>query len=180
LFRISENDRLRASLYLPESQVRRFLPGQKVNVVSLSDPSASAAPGTVRLVNPVADPVTNLRHVTIEVPGSAGMVAGGSIRVEPGGAALAKGAARGNASGSAILPLGAYVERRGDSFLVVRVEDGRARWASVELGDVGPDGFDVVSGLAPGNLVVARGQLPPREGAAVLAKVVAPGSTREP
>lgn len=172
LFRVADTSRLKASLYLPSGFRRRLAPGDAVAVVSLSDPSTAPARGRVRLVNPMADPITGLFHVEIDVPAQAGFNPGDDVRLSLGSAS-APGSRWSAASGlsGAVLPRGAYLERSADTLFVYRIEKGFAHRVSVELGDRGADGFAILSGLVPGDLVVASGQLPPANGAPVRAQM---------
>jgi RND family efflux transporter MFP subunit len=174
LFRVAETRRLKASLYLPAGLGRRFTAGSAVTLVPVSDPAAAPATGRVRVTNPVADPVTGLVHIEVEVPAGPGMAAGAEVRVAPGPAAGAGRSSAASALGGAVLPRGAYVERDGDRLYVYRVAGGRARRTAVDLGEVGPDGFAVLSGLRPGDAVVAAGQAPPADGAPVRPRVSGP------
>jgi len=170
LFRVAVTDRLRADLYLPATLRHRFTAGDAVRVVSSSDPSSPPGEGRVRLVNPVVDPVTGLFHVEIEVRAGPGLAAGEDVQIVPAGPAA--GRTTGSRLGGAVLPRGTYVEREGDRLVVYKVVDGRARRTPVELGGDGADGFSVLSGLQPGDLIMAAGQTPPRDGTPVAARVV--------
>jgi membrane fusion protein (multidrug efflux system) len=162
LFRVTETNHLKASLYLPPSLSRRLSVGDRVSAYAASDP-AVGAPGRVRLVNPVADPVTGLFHVEIDFSGISGIAPGTEVRI--GFAPEIAGAAASHPLGGAVLPRGAYLERVGNSLWVYRLEGGHVHRTSVELGQSGSDGFTVMTGLRPGDLVMAAGQLPPQDGA---------------
>jgi membrane fusion protein (multidrug efflux system) len=172
LFRVASTARLRVSLYLPHSQASRLTPGQAVQLRSLSDPSSEPAPARVRLVNAMADPATGLCHVEIEAIPVPGVGPGQEVRVEIPGL----GDDAGNAPGlaGAVLPRGAYLERDGSGLFVYRVRDGQVERTALELGEASVDGYGVLAGLAPGDLVVASGQALPKIGAEVTPRL--PGS----
>ena len=67
----------------------------------------------------------------------------------------------------ALLPRGALLERDGDGLYVWRVAEGKAARVQVELGASRPDGYEVLAGLAPGDLVRAQGSPVPPAGAAL-------------
>jgi membrane fusion protein, multidrug efflux system len=71
----------------------------------------------------------------------------------------------------ALLPRGARLERDGDQLYVWRVNGGRALRVPVELGASRPDGYEVLSGLAPGDLVCAAGGTLPAQGATVTPRI---------
>jgi RND family efflux transporter MFP subunit len=169
LFRVAETRRLKGDLYLPPALRGRVSAGDAVTVTPLADPSLPAASGRVRMVNPTTDPVTGLFHVEVELPAGPGLGPGMDVRVTPRGAEPGRPAA--GALAGAVLPRGAYVERSGDSLFVYRVRAGAVRRCPVTLGETGPDGFAVLSGLAPGDLVVESGQTPPVDGARARARV---------
>jgi membrane fusion protein, multidrug efflux system len=174
LFRVAVADRLKADLYLPAEVRSQFKVGDSIPVVPVSDLGGRPSRGRVSLVNPVVDPITGLFHVQIEVPPGSGMAPGADVRVVPSGSSGA-GAPTASALGGAVLPRGVYVEREGDRLLVYKVVGGTARRTPVDLGAPGADGFAVLSGLRPGDLVMAAGQTPPRDGMPVAPRV---GSTR--
>jgi RND family efflux transporter MFP subunit len=168
LFRVAVADRLKASLYLPAALGRHFSVGDAVGVVSASDPSSPPGTGRVHLVNPVGDPVTGLVHVQIELAAGPGLTPGADVRVVPAGA---PDAAPTSPLGGAILPRGSYLEREGGRLFVYKVVGGMARKTAVDLGASSADGFAVLSGLQPGDLVMAAGQVPPRDGMPVAARL---------
>ena len=167
LFRIAETARLKGSLYLPAGLRPHLKAGAAVAVSPVADPSAAGVRGRIRLVNPMADPVTGLIHVEIEVSAAPGIAPGADVLVGLAGVELdGDGGAAATLAG-ALLPLGAYLERDADQVFVYKVAGGRVRRVPVELGDVEPDGFTVLSGVRAGDLVAAAGQAPPADGAAV-------------
>jgi RND family efflux transporter MFP subunit len=167
LFHVSEIGRLKASVYLTRPDFARWKQGTTARVTSLSDPSAPAGTGRVRLANAIADPVTGLHHVEIEVVPGPGLAAGSEVQVDPALDATPQGR-----SGGLVLPRGAYFERSAGSLSVYRISAGRAQKVAVRLGDGRADGFPVLSGLAAGDLVLAAGELPPAAGSPVQPRLV--------
>jgi len=169
LFHVSETTRLKASVYLGAAE---FAPwsagaGKIARVTPVSMPAAQAQVGRVLVANPIADPVTGLHHLEIEVAPGPGLAPGAEVRVDLA-AARAKGADSGN---QAVLPRGAYLERQGNALAVYRVAQGKAERVVVQLGDARADGFPVLAGLVAGDLVLASGELPPAAGTPVQAKL---------
>jgi membrane fusion protein (multidrug efflux system) len=166
LFHVSETSRLKASVYLGAAD---FVPwsGSKIaSVTPVSTPGASAQAGQVLIANPIADPVTGLHHIEIEVAPGPGLAPGAEVRVDVAGGKRGE-----SAIAQAVLPRGAYLERQGNALAVYRVAQGKAERVVVQLGEARADGFPVVSGLAAGDLVLASGELPPPAGAPVQARL---------
>ena len=166
LFHVSEIGRLKASVYLTRPDFARWKQGTTARVTSLTDPSAPSGIGRVRLANSIADPVTGLHHVEIEVTPGPGLAAGTEVQVDP---ALD---AKSERDAGLVLPRGAYFERAGGHLSVYRISAGRAEKVAVRLGDGRADGFPVLSGLAAGDLVLAAGELPPPAGSPVQPRLV--------
>ena len=168
LFHVSETARLRASIYLNAADFTPWASGDTkiVRVTPLSTAAAPAQAGRVLIANPIADPVTGIHHVEIEVAPGPGLAPGAEVLVD-----LAASKKGGESSSQAVLPRGAYLERHGNVLAVYRVAQGKAERVVVQLGDARADGFPVLAGLAPGDLVLASGELPPAEGTPVQAKL---------
>jgi len=165
LFHVSEIARLKASVYLSSAEFAPWAASKIASVTPVSMAGAAARAGRVLIANPIADPVTGLHHLEIEVAPGPGLAPGAEVRVD-----LAT-STKGDATAQAVLPRGAYLERQGDALAVYRVAQGKAERVVVQLGDARADGFPVVSGLAAGDLVLASGELPPPAGAPVQAKL---------
>lgn len=171
LFRVTDPSRLKADLYLPASFRGRVAVGERVSLVPEGEAgsTSSAAAGRVANVSPIVDPTTGRFRVQIEAVGTSPGLAGSTVRVA---FANGDGSASGNAGaaapstglgGGAVLPRAAYLERDGSRLFVRRVRDGKIVRTEVELGALRPDGYEVLSGLAPGDLVFAAGKGPPPE-----------------
>lgn len=171
LFRVTEPGRLKAELFLPASLQTRVRVGDAVTLVPVHDSGTPGVPGRVRLVSPVVDPATARFRVELELTGMSTGLAGTSMRVRLAGAdSLGEGGA------GALLPRGALLERAGDRLFVWRVAGGRATRVAIELGASRPDGYEVLAGLAAGDLVRAAGAPLPAEGATVTPRMSAAGA----
>jgi membrane fusion protein (multidrug efflux system) len=166
LFRVVDPSGYRASLYLPTSLRTQLKRGDRVQVVSAMSASHLPAPGRVRLVNPISNPVTGLFRVEIDIAPTAGLEAGSQVRVVLG-TETTPGPVTASGLFGAILPLDTYLERAGDQLYLYRLADGQAQRLAVGLGELGPDGHAVLSGVSAGELVLAAGELPPPDGANV-------------
>lgn len=166
LFRVTDPARLRTHLHLPATLLRRVAVGDAVLLAPTAEAAAAPLEGRVRAVSPIVDPATGRFRVEVVVDGAGRSLAGQTVEATfPGLAA--------DAAGAAVLPRHALVERDGDGLRVVRIEQGVVRRVPVELGARRPDGFEVLSGLAPGDLVAAQGAPPPADGAKVRTRLAA-------
>jgi multidrug efflux pump subunit AcrA (membrane-fusion protein) len=134
----------------------------------------------VRAVSPLVDPATGRVRVEVEASGAGIGLSGATVRARLDGGAGGAGAAAGTptaaagAGAGAILPRDAALERVGEDFFVFRVAGGRVAKTRVELGASRSDGYEVVSGLAAGDLVCAAGEAAlPADGARVRPRLVA-------
>lgn len=157
LFRVTEPGHLKAELFLPASLQRRVKAGDLVTFVSVNDEGLAPTPGRITLVSPIVDPSTARFRAEVEATGVSEGLAGTNVRVRLGNA----GAPAEDAPG-ALLPRGALLARDGDRLFVWRVAGGKATRVAIELGASRSDGYEVLEGLAPGDLVRAAGApLPP-------------------
>jgi len=173
LFRVTEPGRLRAELFLPAALRTRVHVGDAVTFEAVSDAGAAAAAGHVKMVSPIVDPATARFRVELETTQAPDGLAGSNVRVRLAGAAGAADAARGD---GALLPRGARLERDGEHLFVWRVAGGHVTRVPVELGSSRPDGYEVLSGLAPGDLVSAAGATLPAQGATVTPRITDAGA----
>ena len=149
-------------------EIEARVPGQYVNGLSLGqDVEVSTSSGTdltaqVRAVLPLEDPATRTRAVRFaaeELGEVRGIAVGESLTVQ-----IPVGAAREVLS----VPKDALVQSR-DGWTVFVVEDETAQPRTVQLGVAVGDRYEVLSGLAPGDLAVVRGNERLRPGQAVTA-----------
>jgi RND family efflux transporter MFP subunit len=165
LFRVTEPGRLKAELFLPASLRARVHAGDAVTLAPVSDASAAPAKGRITMVSPIVDPQTARFRAEIETQGASEALAGANVRVQLAGTASAP------AAEGALLPRGALLEREGDGLFVWRVAGGKAQRVAVELGASKPDGYEVLAGLAPGDLVRAQGTAAPAATAALVPRL---------
>jgi len=171
LFRVTDPRRLEAELQLPATLNGRVHVGDAARFV----PDGGAAPvaATVREVSPLVDPATARFRVVLATTAASASLVGQPVRVELGGRAGNAGA---TSSAGAVLPRDAYLERAGDGLFALRLDHGHAHRVAVELGALRADGYEVLSGLAAGDLVLADGAASvPKDGAAVNASLRAVG-----
>ncbi len=180
LFRVTEPGRLRAELFLPAALRARVHAGDLATFVPVSDAAGAAIPGKVAMVSPIVDPATARFRVVVETSQGPQGLAGTSVRVRLGAAGAGPEGAGPDASApgvGALLPRGALLEKDGDRLFVWRVAGGHAARVPVELGASRPDGYEVLEGLAPGDLVRAAGAPLPAGGAVVTPRLVDAGAT---
>ncbi len=171
LFRVTEPAKLKADLYLPAALQGRIRAGDAVSLIA-TEAAVEPVEGRVRRVSPVVDPVTARFRVEIEATAKAPGLAGASVRAEFPAIASGDGAGQRAIASGAILPLGAHLERTGDQLFVVRVDRGQAQRVAVELGASRPDGYEILAGLVPGDLVATGGAPAPAAGSRVTARLV--------
>jgi len=136
-----------------------------------TDAAVEPVPGRVHRVSPIVDPATARFRVELEATSRQPGLAGATVRADFAEARAGEAPGRAAATG-AILPRGAHLERAGDRLYVVRVDGGLARRVGVELGASRPDGYEVLAGLAPGDLVATGSGPLPAEGSRVTARLV--------
>lgn len=134
----------------------RFLPalatGQRV--VAAIDALGAEFEGTIAAIDPRVDPVTRAARVRA-------VFANPDERILPG--LLARIAIQSAAREAIVVPESALMVR-GEETAVYVVEGGRAQWRRVETGGRRPGEVEIVAGLAPGEQVVADGQIHLRPG----------------
>jgi membrane fusion protein (multidrug efflux system) len=172
LFRVSDPSRLRADVHLPAALSGRVKAGDPVRLLPTSEAAASALAGRVHTVSPIVDPATGRFRVEIEVDAAGRALAGQAVRIAFTGDGESAG---GGEASTAVLPREAMIGRDAKGLHVWRVHEGVARRVAVELGASRPDGYDVLSGLAAGDLVAARGSAPPADGAEVKTRLAGAG-----
>lgn len=161
IFTLAGADGREVAIDLPESEVDAYRVGQPAQVELWRAPG-KRLPGRIREIAPAADPVTRTYAARVTLVGDA------ADRASPGQSArvfLASGAG----DDALAVPLAA-VQRAPDGGSAVWVVDpskGRVHARPVKLGVAGEDSVPVVSGLAPGDWIVAAGGHLLRDGQAV-------------
>jgi membrane fusion protein (multidrug efflux system) len=147
-FRVTQLDRLRAAIYVPERDIYKLKPQHHVNLSVDAWPGKNFA-GEVTLINPVVDATSGTVKVTVTVDGKQtelrpGMFARAEILYDRRDAAL-------------LVPRDAVlVEDAAESVYVVA--DGHAHRRLIKTGYGDADNIEVVEGLKAGDFVVTTGQ----------------------
>lgn len=165
IIRIVDSSRLEATLNVPEREIAKLKPGQKVTLTADALPGRLFT-GTVDRVSPVVDTGKGTFRVVAAFSGDgalqAGMFARLSIDYDQRAGALA-------------VPRNALLEDGGDPAVYV-VRDGKAQRASLKLGYDDAGWIEVREGLKEGDAVVVAGKAALREGSAV--QVLGPAAAR--
>lgn len=147
-FRVTQLDRLRAAIYVPERDIYKLKPQHQVNLSVDAWPGKTFG-GQVLLINPVVDASSGTVKVTVTVDAQQsglrpGMFARAEILYDRHDAAL-------------LVPRDAVlVEDAAESVYVVA--DGRAHRRLIKTGYGDADHFEVIEGLKAGDAVVTTGQ----------------------
>ena len=143
MFTIIKDDRLELRADVSEEDLLKVQPGQKVAVRLAGQSTALAA--RVRIVDPTVDLTSRLGTVRISFDKPdrirAGMFANAAITVET--------------KDAVVVPISA-VGMSAEGSSVLKVSDGRVRATSVQTGIIADGEIEIVSGLAPGDEVVAK------------------------
>lgn len=147
-FRVTQLDRLRAAIYVPERDIYKLKAQHHVNLSVDAWPDKSFG-GEVTLINPTVDASSGTVKVTVTVDGKQtelrpGMFARAEILYDRREAAL-------------LVPRDAVlVEDAAESVYVVA--DGRAHRRLIKTGYGDANNFEVIEGLKAGDAVVTTGQ----------------------
>jgi len=152
LVKLSQNDRLRLTIAVPESAVSSIRVGEALEV--RVDALNRTLPGTVARSAGKVNPDTRTMETEVDVPNAdftlvPGMYAHASISLA-------------HARGVVVIPVQA-LDRTAEKSTVLVVDDGVIQRRDVTIGLEGPDRLEVLNGLKEGELVVIgnRGQLRP-------------------
>lgn len=157
-FRVTQLDRLRAAIYVPERDIHKLKPEHKVTLSTDAWPDEQFA-GTVGLVNPVVDPTSGTVKVTVDVADSAG-------KLRPGMFARAE-ILYDRREQALLVPKDVVLTEDGSE--AVYVLDGeRAERREIKLGYADASRYEVTEGLAEGDRVVSTGQANLRDDAKVV------------
>ena len=161
-FRITQMDRLRANIYVPERDIHKLKTEHPVKLTVDAWPD-KVFTGTVLLINPVVDASTGTVKVTVNIDAKQselrpGMFARTEILYDHREQAL-------------LIPRDAVLtEDAAESVYVVANEHARRHVVRIGYGDA--ENFEVLEGLAAGEQVVTTGQASLKDGAKV--QVVTP------
>ena len=154
---VAQTKQIEAAFAVPEMQIRELSPGQAVTV-RLLDTDIQRA-GRIREIAGMADPISRTYAVRVELEENRekddralrlGMSAVVTIRESESAITARAGATK------ALVPLAAVVSEGGGAFVLV-IEQGKAVKRAVELQQVAQGNLVSVSGVKPGESVIAAG-----------------------
>jgi membrane fusion protein (multidrug efflux system) len=157
LLRVTDADRLRASVYLPAELRPAVRIGARVSLEPVR--GGPAIPATVSRVDPLTDPASGTFKVVASFRRGRG-------QPEPG-AEVRLVLPRGAGEGACLVPLETIVQTSGDSSWVWRLDAGRVYRSPIVIGPARSDAIEVDAGLAAGTPVVVSSNRPLAEGAVV-------------
>ena len=167
IIRIVDKARLEATLNVPEREIAKLQPGQRVDLVADALPGRQFE-GVVDRVAPVVDTGTGTFRVVASFSGEGelqpGMFGRLSINYDQRADAL-------------VVPRTALLEDGGEP-AVFRVRDGKAQRTALKLGYDDAGFVEVREGLEPGDQVVIAGKAALREGSAV--QIIGDGKAAAP
>lgn len=154
---IEKIDGLKVDFKVPETYLTSITVGQVIDVAVDAIPGRVFA-GEIYAIDPQVDVNGRALQVRARIDNK-------DLVLRPGLFAriLIKGAVQRDV---VMVPESAILPRSGNSF-VFRVADGKAREVRVKLGDRSNAKVEIISGIAPGDVIVTAGQHKLRDGAAV-------------
>jgi len=151
LFVMADFHPLLARVHVPSREFKKLKRDQQVDLVL--DSSGQRLSGRIKLVSPVIDPASGTIKLTVEVPDyPAGTRPGDFAQVQ---------IVTERRDGATLVPRGAVLTDKGETIVYVVNGDGDQPTAErriVETGFTDDDNAQITAGLAPGDLVVTRGQ----------------------
>jgi RND family efflux transporter MFP subunit len=157
LLRVTDPDRMRASVYLPDEYRSSVRVGTRVRLMPVR--GGTGIDAVVSRVDPLTDPASGTFKATATFRrGRAQPEPGAEVRFVIPGAAAAAGC---------VVPLTTLVQTVGDSTWVWRWSDGRVYRAPIQIGPIRGDGLEIDSGLREGTTVVVSSNRSLQEGDAV-------------
>lgn len=145
LFAMVRDNRLELRAQVPEVDLPKIRPGQRVRVTSDADPTM-AVTGRVRQISPLVDDRTRLGTARIDVPGVRGMRPGMFVRGQ-----VALGERR-----AVVVPSQAVITRE-DGVQVFTLKGEQAVARTITTGTRSGDRVEITSGLQPGEKVIVAG-----------------------
>ncbi len=151
LFVMADFHPLLARVHVPSREFNKLQRDQQVELVL--DSSGQRLSGRIKLISPVIDPASGTIKLTVEVPEyPAGTRPGDFAQVQ---------IVTERRDGATLVPRGAVLTDKGESIVYVVNGDGERPTAErriVETGFSDDDNAQITAGLAPGDLVIVRGQ----------------------
>ena len=148
LFRIAGLEKVWAVAEVPEAQAVHLIRGQKVSAALQADPSQSFT-GTMQEILPQVNAVTRTLQARFEVDNKAGrLVPGMLLRLQVAGPTASR----------LVVPSEAVIRTGTRAVVIVQKGQGTFEPREVKLGAELGEQFEVLSGLAEGEQVLASGQ----------------------
>lgn len=145
LFRIADHSVVWALVDVPESQLARLVPGQRVRVLARAFPGRTFV-GSVDLVYPKLDAVTRSARVRIELPNPDRLLLPDMYVI----AEIDTGAGTARAS----VPESALIDSGDRQIVILDKGEGRFEPRPVRVGARGGGYVELLEGVAPGDMVV--------------------------
>jgi membrane fusion protein (multidrug efflux system) len=145
LFTIVDPSSMRLEASVPADQLSMVRVGVPVSFTVSGYPDRQFL-GRVTRINPTADPATRQVRIYVSIPNSGGTLVGGLF---------ANGRIAATAHNGLVAPINA-VDMRGTIPTVVRIKNGKAERAQVQLGirDEGSERIEILSGLQAGDTLL--------------------------
>jgi membrane fusion protein (multidrug efflux system) len=156
VFRIADFEPLLARVHVPSKEFRRLTTEQPVSIHLDSD--GTVLTGRIQLVSPVIDPSTGTIKVTVEITEY-------PAGVRPGDFAQVRIVTE-RREDCVLVPRSALVSDKGEDVLYIE-RDGVAERIAVEIGLSDDAQAEILSGIAPGDRIVVKGQRSLQHGQAV-------------
>jgi membrane fusion protein (multidrug efflux system) len=153
LFVIADFDPLLARVHVPAKEFRKLQAEQPVTLRLDSD--GREMRGTIKLVSPVIDPTSGTIKLTVEIPEYPGDTRPGDFAEVSVVTELR--------TGTTLIPRAAVVADKGEDVVYVAADD-QAERRVVEVGFTDDAHAEILSGVAPGELVVIKGQRSLKQG----------------
>jgi len=148
LFTLVATARVKAVFPLPERDAALFTKGTPA-AVTVASLAPGPIAGTVSLVGVIADRATSTYRLEVDLPNADG-------RLKPGMLAKLR-ILRAAADGAVAVPLFAVMRSNGGMHAFV-YDNGAARRREVSAGIIDGDRQQIINGLAPGDLLIVKGQ----------------------
>lgn len=158
IVRLESIGSIKADFRVPELFMSKIHPGQEV-LLRLDAYPGEEFSGRVYAVEPVVDDRTRTVLMRARIPNK-------SNKLKPG-MFVRVAVTLANRPNAIIVPEQSIWPQGRDTF-VFRVVDGKAALTKIEIGNRHPGQVEVISGLAPNDIVVTEGQIKLRDGAPVM------------
>ena len=158
IVRLESIGSIKADFRVPELFMSKIRPGQEV-LLRLDAYPGEEFSGRVYAVEPVVDDRTRTVLMRARIPNK-------SNKLKPG-MFVRVAVTLANRPNAIIVPEQSIWPQGRDTF-VFRVVDGKAALTKIEIGNRQPGQVEVMSGLAPNDIVVTEGQIKLRDGAPVM------------